>query len=196
MLADEDESWRPNEFRTSLFGCETGFRFSVVKVLDYAQHEAALEANTNPFAKIVLAHLKTQQTQGDSEDRKAWKFRLVRGLYERGIGPKDVRELFRLIDWLMELPAPLEDSFFEDVTKFTEENRVPFISTPERVGLRKGLREGIQHALKIRFGSEGLKLMPEIEAIHYEEQLRTILTSLETAADLEEVRRLLDSFRS
>lgn len=139
--------------------------------------------------------MKTQQTKNDPADRKAWKFRLVRGLYEQGISSKDVRELFRLIDWLMELPEPLEDSFFEDVTKFTEENRMPFISTPERVGFRKGLREGIRHALKIRFGSDGLELMPDIEAIHYEEQLRAILTSLETAADLEGVRRLLASLR-
>ena len=42
-----------------------------------------------------------------SGDRHAWKTRLVRGLNERGFSAKDVRELFHLIDWLMELP-PLE----------------------------------------------------------------------------------------
>ena len=35
--------------------------------------------------------------------------------------------------------------------------------------------------------------MPEIENIHYEEQLQAITTALETASDLEEIRRLLSS---
>ncbi|HEV8060947.1 MAG TPA: hypothetical protein VGP68_13795 [Gemmataceae bacterium] len=186
-------NWRPNEYRSNLFGCETGIRFPVVKLLDLAQHEAALEADANPFAKIVLAHLKAQQTRGDPRDRRAWKLRLVRCLYEQGLSARDTRELFRVIDWLMELPEPLADSFFEDVLNIEREKRMPFITTPERVGLRRGLREGIQSWLKSRFGLEGLKLVPAIEAIHTEAELRAILTVLETATDLEEVRRLLPS---
>ena len=34
------------------------------------------------------------------------EMRLVRGVYERGFAAKDVRQLFRLIDWLMVLPPP------------------------------------------------------------------------------------------
>ena len=60
---------------------------------------------------MVLAHLKARQTHGDPAGRHAWKVRLVRSLYERGFSPKDVRELFRLIDWLMELPPALNDVF-------------------------------------------------------------------------------------
>ena len=193
VLADEDANWRPSEFRNSLFGCETGIRFPVVKLLDFEQQEAALEANTNPFAKIVLAHLKAQRTQDDPADRKAWKLRLVRGLYEQGFSSEDVRELFRLIDWLMVLPDPLAALFSEDVTKIEEENRMPFITTPERVGLRRGLREAIQLWLESRFGIEGLKLMPGIENIHSEDQLRIILKALGSAMNLEEVRQLTTS---
>ncbi len=88
VLADEEAKWRPNEYWSSLFGCETGIRFPVVKLLDFAQHEAALEADANPFAKVVLAHLKSQQTQGDPSDRRAWKLRLVRCLYEQGFSAR------------------------------------------------------------------------------------------------------------
>jgi hypothetical protein len=139
---------------------------------------------------VVLAHLKARQTHGDLTDRHAWKVRLVRGLYERGFSAKDVRELFRVIDWMMVLPPVLATVFWEDVAKIQEETRMPFITTPERVGLRAGMREGIASLLKVRFGEEGLILMPEIRQIHEEEKLRAILKALETAASPDEVRRL------
>jgi hypothetical protein len=148
------------------------------------------EASPNPFSKVVLAHLKAMQTQNDPASRHAWKIRLVRGLYERGLGAKDVRELFRVIDWLMELPEPLTISFWQDVEKFQEEKRMPFISTPESVAVWRGLHKGIESLLRVRFGSEGLKLMPEISQVLGEEKLTTILHALETAESPDEVRRL------
>jgi hypothetical protein len=161
-----------------------------VKLLDFAPHEAALEASDNPFAPVVLAHLKAQETSRNPEDRHAWKVRLVRGLYERGFSPKDVRELFHLIDWLMELPPVLADVFWDNVEKIQEERRIPFITTPERVGYRRGMREGIETLLRMRFGEEGLKLMPEIREIHEEEKLRQILNALGSGDNLDAVRRL------
>ncbi len=190
VLADDDPSWRPDEFRQSLFGCEAGIRFRPVKLLDFAAHEAALEESTNPFAKVVLAHLKARQTHGDPGARHAWKVRLVRGLYERGFNAKDVRELFRVIDWMMELSPALEEAFRQDVDSIQQEKHMPYITSIERVGHRRGLRQGIETALRIRFGEEGLKLMPEIQNIHEEDKLEAILKSLETVPSPEAVRQL------
>ena len=67
---------------------------------------------------------------------------------------------------------------------------MPFITTPERVGVRRGMRVGIQLGLKLKFGEDGLRLMPEIEEIHEEEKLREVIKALETAATLDEVRRV------
>jgi len=39
----------------------------------------------------------------------------VKGLYQRGWTPEDVRQLFRVIDWLLDLPAELEDRFQEEL---------------------------------------------------------------------------------
>jgi hypothetical protein len=190
VLADDEPDWRPREFQRSLFGCEIGIRFPTVKLLDFAADEAALEASTNPFSKIVLAHLKARETHGKPTDRHAWKLRLVRGLYERGFSAKDVRELFRLIDWLMELPPPLTRLFHQEMDRFQEERRMPYITSLERLGLADGRREGIEAMLRIRFGEEGIKLMPEINEIYDEEQLDVILKALETAASPVEVRRI------
>jgi len=190
VLADDDPAWRPTEFRNQLFGCEASLRFPAVKLLDFGAHEALLEASANPFAQVVLAHLKARQTRDNPADRHAWKLRLVRGLYERGFSAKDVRELFRVIDWLMALPVTLEKVFWQDVAQIQEERRMPFITTPERVGLRRGIRLGIESLLKVKFAEEGLKLMPEIEEIHETEKLEAILKALETATSPDEVRRL------
>jgi hypothetical protein len=114
----------------------------------------------------------------------------VRGLYERGFSAKEVRDLFRVIDWMMELPGALELVFWEDVVKIRKEKQMPFITTSERVGRRAALRKGIEVVLRLRFGEQGLKLMPEIQEVHEEEKLEAILEALETAASPDGVRRL------
>ena len=70
-----------------------------------------MEASDNPFAKIVLAHLKTIQTRETPGERRDWKLRIAQGLHECGFADEDVQELLKLVDWLMELSKPLEDDF-------------------------------------------------------------------------------------
>jgi hypothetical protein len=190
VLADDDPDWRPTEYRENVLGCAISLSFPAVKLLDFAPQEESLEASSNPFSKVVLAHLKARETQANPSDRHAWKLRLVRGLYERGFSAKDVRELFRLIDWLMALPPALEESFREDVERIQQEKRMPYVTSIERVDFRRGLRQGIETLLQERFGEEGIKLMPEIREIYDEPQLLAILKSLVTASSPEELRRL------
>jgi hypothetical protein len=57
--------------------------------------------------------------------RRVWKLRLVRGLYERGYSREDIQQLFRFIDWLMELPEDLDEQFRQDVQQFEEEKQMP-----------------------------------------------------------------------
>ena len=69
-----------------------------------------------------------------------------------------------------------------------------------RRGAGEGLLEGITACLKLRFGAQGLELLPAIAqglellpAIQWLEdidRLRAILKAIETATDLEELRRL------
>jgi hypothetical protein len=99
VLADDDPAWRPTDFRSSLFGCEAGLRFPAVKLLDLAADEARLEASVNPFAQVVLAHLKALQTHGDPAGRHVWKLRLVRGLYERGFSGRSPSACERVLKW-------------------------------------------------------------------------------------------------
>jgi hypothetical protein len=190
VLADDDPDWRPTDFHSNLFGCESGIRFPAVKLLDFTAHEAMLEASANPFAQVVLAHLKARKTHDDPANRHAWKVRLVRNLYERGFSARDVRELFRVIDWLMELPPALETVFRGELDRIQEEKRMPYVTSIERLARREGMREGIEALLRVRFGEEGAKLIPEIQEIHEVETLRAVIKALETATSWVQVRRL------
>jgi hypothetical protein len=194
ILADEDPDWRPSRYGYGRWGFRAGIEFPIVKLLDFAPQSQALEADPNPFATVVLAHLKTLETRGAPADRRAWKVRLVKGLYDRGLEPEDVRQLFRFIDWIMEIPEALDRLFWQEITAYEQEKRMPFISIGERIGKEQGLREGllkgIEACLKLKFGAEGLELMPELRAIQDQALLDKILDAIEAAASPEELRRV------
>ena len=58
-------------------------------------------------------------------------------------------------------------------------------------GRREGLLSGIEVALDVKFGADGLALMPQIAAIDDVVQLQTIQSALRTAATVDDVRRLI-----
>ena len=59
---------------------------------------------------------------------------MVKGLYERGWSAEDIRELFRLIDWIMELPQELQEAFRTDAYHFEVQKHMPYITSIERAG--------------------------------------------------------------
>jgi hypothetical protein len=73
----------------------------------------------------VPAQLKVQETRGDPEERRRWKLRLLKGLYDRGLSAEQVRELFRLLDWMVQLPEDLQERFQAELFRFEEERRMP-----------------------------------------------------------------------
>ena len=102
-----------------------GLRFPMVKLLDYRARWAELEASRNPFAVVVMVHLKALETQADPEVRKAAKWQLMRGLYERGYGRSDILNLFRFIDWVMQLPEALEEALWHEIIAYEEAKHMP-----------------------------------------------------------------------
>jgi hypothetical protein len=156
-----------------------------VKLLDYANRVAELERSKNPFAHVVLAHLKALETRQNPDDRRAWKMRLVRGLYERGFSNEDVRQLFRVIDWLMELPPWAKQRFDEELNEYEEGRTMPYVTTIERNGMRKILEDG----LRTKFGEEAMELMEAITELNDAEKYLALNRTIITATTLDEVRR-------
>jgi hypothetical protein len=149
-----------------------------------------------------MAHLTAQETRNNRLRRKELKFALIRRLYEQGFAREDVVNLFRFIDWVMSLPQELEDEFWREVGQYEEERRMPYITSVERIGIRKGreqgrqegMREGLLAAIELileqKFGSEGSDLLPDISEIEDVEQLKAIIAGLQTVNTLEDVRQL------
>jgi hypothetical protein len=119
-----------------------------VKLLDYQPQWAVLAASRNPFANAVMAHLKTQETRNNKAQRKVWKFSLVRQLYEEGYNRQEIQDLFRFVDWIMQLPKPLEIEFWQDVLAYEEERKMPYITNLERALAEQSREEGREEGRK------------------------------------------------
>src|SRR5262245_47840171 len=195
VLGDDNPNWRPSSFERSLWGCELGFRFPVVKLLDYAADWPALEGNPNPFTTVVMAHLKAKEADENSETRRSWKFQLVKSLYERGFDADKVRKLFKFIDWIMNLSKQLEDSFWRDVKEYEETKRMPYITSVQRIGREEGrllgLMEAIESDLADKFGAPDPALMDEIRKITKPNTLKAFLKAVGAANSVQELRAFL-----
>jgi hypothetical protein len=198
VLGDERVNWRPDRFGYALWGCEVGLRFPIVKLLDYRERWAELEASRNPFAVVVMAHLKAQATHADAAARKMAKWQLLRRLYERGYARVDILNLFRFIDWVMQLPEALEEALWQEIVEYEEAQRMPYITSVQRIGERigeqrgerKGLLEGVTLGLELKWGADGLRLLPEIGPIEDVYLLRAIHEGLKRVSTPDELRRI------
>ena len=196
ILCDDDPGWRPRGYSYGGWGCRTGIRFRPAKLLDYAGRQAELAASGNPVAQVVLAHLVAWATRHEPEGRRSAKVRLVKGLYDRGWSAAEVRQLFRLIDWLMELPAELQEGFRRDLYEFEEERQMPYVTSIERLAKAEAAREEllrtIRTILKDKFGPSGVRLMRKVRAVGELPRLRVLMRALVKAESLNDFRALLD----
>jgi len=182
--------------------------------MEYKEQWDMLEKDHNPFAIVVMAHLKAQETKNNDQSRKLWKINLTRMLYKRGYEKQDIINLFRFIDWVMQLPQELEDEFWQEMQEYEEENRMPYISTIEKMAIKRGMEKGIEQGiekgieqgiekgiiqgliagiklgLRLKFGDEGLKLLPEISEINDVDLIKAIYNEIETAKTLDDLRRV------
>ncbi|MBA3921558.1 MAG: DUF4351 domain-containing protein [Nostocaceae cyanobacterium] len=142
ILCDSSRDWRPNQYNFESLDTKHNFEFGIVKLLDYQDRWAELEQSENPFATVVMAHLKTQQTTKKAQERKTWKFHLVRRLYELGWQKRDIHNLYRFIDWIMTLPKKLEAEFWSELKQFEQEQSMAYITTGERIGYERGREDG------------------------------------------------------
>lgn len=141
VLADRRQSFRPNRYQRSRWGCELDFCFPMAKLLDWDARWSELEASDNVFALVVMAQIKAK-TCRSGQERHRWKLHLIRLMYDRGYDRAQVLELFRVIDWMIQLPAALEQLFWDQVKDIEEAKKMPYVTTGERIGIEKGLKQG------------------------------------------------------
>jgi hypothetical protein len=159
ILTDKREKWKPKKYSYELWDSKAGLEFSVIKLLDYQNDFDKLEKNMNPFAIVVMAHLKTIETRNEPDKRFRWKLNLVRMLYQRGYSKPDVLNLFRFIDWVMALPEEMEKNLTEKIEEFKEEKKMRYVTNIERMGIKKGLEQGREQGREQGFQQEANKFL-------------------------------------
>jgi hypothetical protein len=205
VLADRSPRFRPGPHEEETLGCRLRFEYPCCKLLDLDRE--VLERESNPAALFILAHRAAQERTRDPVERQALKWALTRPLYERGYSKEDILELFRLIDWLVQLPKELEIEFRRQVADYEARKHMPYITSIERLGREEGRQEGRQEgrregailtrqhavldALEIRFGEVPDEVRERIEAIQDEPGLRALLKSAIQTGSIDEFIRTL-----
>jgi len=166
VLTDTDPDFKPAEYASERYGCRLRFEFPVIKLSDWREKWDSLEKNPNPFAVVVMAHLRAQEFgRGKDEERKKWKFYLIRILYGRGYKKEDILELCRFIDWLMVLPEAMEKELTDELTKEEEERKMPYVTSWERIGRKEGKIEGkIEGRIEGKIEASQLMLIDAVRA--------------------------------
>lgn len=202
ILTDSSRGWRPSRFRYELLGTKVSLQFSSVKLLDYRDKWNDLEQSQNPFAVVVMAHLRTLETRRDARQRLEWKLTLTKMLYERGYDERTVIDLFRFLDWLMFLPENLQREYRVEIERYEEERRMPYVTTIEKMGIEQGRAEGWKQAsleialslLRQKFGDIDQKTESGISDLT-QEQLRRLTDTLLKLESLDELHGWLETIK-
>ena len=204
ILCDTNREWRPSNYSYNYPNTRLDFEFGSVKLLDYEDRWEELENSNNPFATVVMAHLKTQQTRSSPAERKIWKFRLIRRLYDIGLQEQDIRNLYRFIDWVMILPKALENQFWDEFKQFEQERTMRYVTTGERIGYERGREEGKQEGrqegeqaiilklLKRRVGEPSPEIQQRIQSLSGN-QLETLGEALLDFTSMSDLLNWLES---
>ncbi len=86
-----------------------------------------------------MAHLHTQATRNKPAERYDLKWNLTRRLYEQGYNKKDIRLLFRFIDWLLALPPELTEKFTQELIEYEEEQKMRYVTQTEALLIKDRL---------------------------------------------------------
>ena len=151
-----------------------------------------------------MAHLKTKATTGKLPQREQWKWKLIRGLYEKEFEREQIIKLFEIIDNMMTLSTELQSSLESKIKQFEEERTMPLISNMELRGIERGKeigalensRDAIKTVLTVRFGEISSEIEEIIGKITNPTILEELLKLAATANSLAEFKQSLAKIQS
>ena len=185
ILCDPDPNYQPQQYQHNRWGCELNFKFPIIKLLDFEDQEQSIDNASNIFSIIVTAHLKSINIK-QSEKRKVWKMKLVKALYKNGYDRAIIIALFRFIDWVIALPKGIDDEFSTELQQFEKELKVRYVTSIERIGIKKGEANILLRLMKKKFGDLSNELESRITDAD-SEQLEQWSENVLTAESINEV---------
>lgn len=144
VFIDTDKNWAPSVYQSSMWGNELHFKYNVVKLLDYQNQQEMLKESNNPFATIILAQLMAMSLskERNQEQHLASKLVITKLLYEKGWGKDYVYNLFRFIDWIIQLPKDLVIKYETEILQIEEAKHMTYVTSIERLGIERGKQQG------------------------------------------------------
>ncbi|NUQ63963.1 MAG: DUF4351 domain-containing protein [Pirellulales bacterium] len=195
VLADLDERWRPCEDVFRLADFETRMRFPVCKLIDQVDHHWG-EDEPSLAVQVARAQIAALRTAGNPSGRYRAKWQLVRNLFELGYNADELREIFRLIDWMMRLPEDLSLKFEQELTALEESLNMPYITSVERIAEARGKAEGgaavVLKMLASLFGSLPAGLQQRVRQMPIE-GLEALAGAVPRFRSMEDIQVWLDS---
>ena len=98
--------------------------------------------------------------------------------------------MFEFIDWVIQLNSEEEDRLRGEIKNLEEVKKMPYITSIERIGMEKGLKQGRQlwviEELTERFGEVPPPISSAIHQIEDPDQLRALMRQAIISASLEE----------
>ncbi len=139
---------RLGRYEVERWGCRLLFEFPVAMIESWRGREAELLASDNPFALVVLAHLRVWEAKGDAAKQYEVKRELIRLAYEQGYEREQILSLLRFIDWMIILPEDLEERLDDEIEELEEGKKMPYVTSWERRAEKRGLERGLERGEK------------------------------------------------
>jgi hypothetical protein len=144
ILTGAEKGTEEGKYELKAYGSGVDFRYLCFKLIDYDREK--LLNDPNPIAIVVLASQERERAKQRGDRFNAKRY-LIRRLYEREYNRNEIRELFEFIDWVLQLSDYEEDLIWEEVKELEEVKGMPYITSVERIGMRKGMEKGLQQGL-------------------------------------------------
>ena len=201
VLTDKSSGTADGRFEQKILDSGVEFHYLPFNLMDYERDQ--LEADENPMALVVLAAQERERLR-QQVDRFDAKWYLVRKLYDRGYSREEIIALFKFIDWVIRLSATEEIRLWDELQTLEEVNRMPYVTSVERIGMERGLQQGLQQGaqqgaqqtlleiLDERFGELPDTVSAAIHQIQDLAQLRLLHRQAIRSESLEEFQRALN----
>jgi hypothetical protein len=199
ILGDTSRKWRPTSYRYQSLGCGITFRFRICKTIDFQGKLDDPRYRHQQVLFIIAAHLGTQQHRHNPRQLSDCRLELTVQFSNEGYLPLEIRQLHRLIDWLMPLPDAHKIQFRNQLQQRLPDKNMPHITLFEELALKEGLekgilqnaREAILDVLDTRFGQVPESVRERINALDNERTLKGLLRRAARASSLEEFQSTL-----
>ncbi len=189
ILGDDSPNWRPAGYNVPHLDAEIRLPFWAVKLLDYAGRWDELETHPNPMGLVVSTHLRSLMTGNQPGERLASKIGLTRRLLTRGVDAKTIRQMYKVIDWFLELPPAETMTFRANYRALEQEFNMPYVTSTQRLATALALRKWVTMALVSKFGEPGQKFAEEHMTDRTWDLIEPIADNLERVATLDELRQ-------